>query len=298
MLNAPIDTLDERPVSRLAGEPIQLSEARLRSWHPNHLSNMAYGVYAYEDPDQSGTTWEELGKKDAVLLMHGEALTENCQIYLDTVRDIVLSYSRTLYRGKRQWKKEVNAAQRRYETNQEWKRSTRVQSFWQNMTMLALRTAFVFGLGVAVAAALSGFIPVRISDKTGDVAPTVVAGFALVAIKNLISKLWSDLRASRMESDFDWSNARAEEDYELAQRDAFRLHWDQLCRAYRQFTGEDYEHIPSFMSIIEGNLRNRTRWRIRSYFRTMGNVAWILVFIRKVILKTLRRDRKRMQEHV
>src|SRR5580698_10339689 len=91
----PANIADEMPrITKLLAKcvPFTITREELESWHPNYLFNMAYAIYSYEDPDQRWTVWEYLGESAAIRLLSARADILKDEIYLSTVRNIVLSY--------------------------------------------------------------------------------------------------------------------------------------------------------------------------------------------------------------
>lgn len=265
------------------------TKQRLARCHPNYLMNVGHCFIVASNPAARDTLWFGISERGvrAWETMRADCEDEDDRVFYEEVDVVILSYARTITAAYKRWEGEIRLAHLQFDRSE--KQLTRSVT---TRTLIAVikwlvKTAIVAGLGAAIGAMVSAFVPQHVTGVVGVDLFKAIGALTFAVISIVVGSFWSNRLWSTAAAQLQWCLGAAEEELERSSIEAFDLHWWQFCEAFQFYTGLDYRAEPSFISIMRNKLRARERWNKKLMFRLTGNVRVVLELIRRVTARRL-----------
>ena len=259
---------------------------RLLACHPNFLMNLSHACIVVANPEAKGTQFFNMSDRSINYWSQVEHICadESDIVFYQEASTIMLSYARSISGAYRIWKSEIELAHKQFDVNEKQMTNMRVLMFKIGMrvvqSLFRLLMVMVFGYVLTLFLG-KAFVPVNVSEATGVNLPATLGALSFGLMTMVVSTYYSNQLWSTAAGELSWCLGAAEEELERASIDAFDLHWSQFCRAYKIYSGKDYNFEPSFINIMRGKLRARERWNQRRLYRMTSNARVVITLMRR-----------------
>lgn len=232
-------------------------EAELALPTPSEAMTIGHAIHMVDDRTLAGTTMQRLAnvvvkEYESIKTVSGTAE----HAYLSSARGIINSYARALARRKQAWLDERKEATDAYNE----KRATRVA---MKRTMLGFRAAWHYVGAVAMAFAgyliamvISIFVPAKVAARTGYEAPSILAGFALIALWMAFIMYLDDYRNDSLRNEYDARIARADRLYAEGKLRDQSFAWQSMLAAWKMYSGENFPATLAYHVVAEADLHS------------------------------------------
>jgi len=224
-------------------------EAQIRLPNVDEILNLGYMVHVADD-ESAGEAARSLAKQSLQEFMELKATNEIETAYLQSARGVMLSMGRGITRKKKEWEKALIEAESDRKKKLTQMNESQTNNFWLSLVWRLLGPITLALLGYVTAQAISYMIPAFVSSQTGRFAPSVVLGLVFVFMGRWISYWMYTRKRDAIDLEFRSRSFQAQLAYDFGKLQEYRLYREQLCEAWREYSGEEYPQKASYALVM------------------------------------------------
>ncbi len=256
-------------------------EAKIRLPNVDEALNIGYAMHSADDPALNGKLAQQNARLVVQKFLGLEAAPGTPDAgYLDGVRAIVHSQARGIARRKEQYVNDLKAAHHQRRRQRNSIREARRSSDWLNSAW-RLVGPLILGLAGYLSANLLGtFMPGDVAPQTGTKIPAILMGLVFVAIGRSVGFYIAEMQRNKIEAEYNSRCYLAFLTYERGKLHEFEHYRKQLCKAWLQYTGEEFPTTASYLMVMESDIETRRQLERHLQVYETGYVRLLMRFIR------------------
>lgn len=252
---------------------------------PATVLSMGYALHASRDRALAGTAAQGLAARTVARFVEvgtpGRtelASASQDAAYLTVVRLTVLSHGNAISRRKVHYLNEMAEAEAQYRDARHRARGAANTGAVVALVWKAVDAAVLGAVGYLVQVVFP-FMPRVVLGQGRHDASAWLLGLLFVVAGKWVVALVQDARRSRVFQAYTWRRQAAVLEYEEGKLHDGRIFHDQIVQAWEAYTGLVYREVPSYLSVMRGDVRTRrlmdrraalySRSPVREWFRSV-----------------------------